>query len=312
MVLADGLVATNAHNIRGEETTVVFGGDRSAVGRVAGVDVDADLAVIAVDTGGAPPVAWAGEDRTRVGAAVFALANPGGQLRVTFGLVSAVDRAFRGPRGRRIAGSIEHTAPLPRGASGGPVVDAEGRLLGIDTNRLGDGFYLALPADAELRQRLDALGRGEATARPRLGVGIAPARVARQLRQAVGLPERDGLLVRVVEEGGPADQAGLRTGDLLVEAGGRPLNDADELHEALDQVGEDQTLTLRVVRGTDELTVTVRFGTSTAERVGSAWVPVSPMGSTHGAPRPAARTARRSSGCPSRSSRRGTPRSWPR
>ena len=59
IVLADGLVATNAHNIRGEETTVVFAGDRSAVGRVAGVDVDADLAVIAVDTGGAPAIAWA-------------------------------------------------------------------------------------------------------------------------------------------------------------------------------------------------------------------------------------------------------------
>jgi serine protease Do len=269
VVLADGLVATNAHNLRGEETTVVFG-DRGAVGRVAGVDVDADLAVVAVDTGGAPPIAWAGEDGTRVGAAVFALANPGGQLRVTFGLVSAVDRAFRGPRGRRIAGSIEHTAPLPRGASGGPVVDAEGRLLGIDTNRLGDGFYLALPADAELRRRLEALGRGEVTARPRLGVGVAPARVARQLRQAVGLPERDGLLVQGVEDGGPADQAGLRTGDLLVEAGGRPLTDADELHEALYHVVEDQTLTLRVVRGTDELTVTVRFGGPTAERVGSA------------------------------------------
>ncbi|HYN18850.1 MAG TPA: trypsin-like peptidase domain-containing protein, partial [Actinomycetes bacterium] len=156
VVLADGLVATNAHNIRGEETTVVFGGDRSAVGRVAGVDVDADLAVIAVDTGGAPAIAWATDADAQVGAAVFALANPGGQLRVTFGLVSAIGRAFRGPRGRRIAGSIEHTAPLPRGASGGPVVDTEGRLLGIDTNRLGDGFYLALPADAELRQRLEA------------------------------------------------------------------------------------------------------------------------------------------------------------
>jgi S1-C subfamily serine protease len=269
VVLADGLVATNAHNIRGEETTVVFAGDRSAVGRVAGVDVDADLAVIAVDTGGAPTIAWA-DGEARVGAVVFALANPGGQLRVTFGQVSAVGRAFRGPRGRRIAGSIEHTAPLPRGASGGPVVDRAGRLLGIDTNRLGDGFYLALPADAELRQRLDALGRGEATARPRLGVGIAPARVARQLRRAVGLPERDGLLVRVVEDGGPADRAGLRTGDLVVEAGGRPVTDADELYEVLDQAGEDQTLTLRVVRGTDELTVTVSFGDSGAERVGSA------------------------------------------
>jgi serine protease Do len=269
IVLADGLVATNAHNIRGEETTVVFAGDRSAVGRVAGVDVDADLAVIAVDTGGAPAIAWA-DGEARVGAAVLALASPGGQLRTTFGLVSAVGRAFRGPRGRRIAGSIEHTAPLPRGASGGPVVDRDGRLLGIDTNRLGDGFYLALPADAELRQRLDALGRGETTARPRLGVGIAPARVARQLRQAVGLPERDGLLVRVVEEGGPADRAGLRTGDLVVEAGGRPVTDADELYEVLDQVGEGQSLTLRVVRGTDELTVTVGFGDGGAERVGSA------------------------------------------
>jgi serine protease Do len=270
IVLADGLVATNAHNIRGEETTVVFDGDRSAVGRVAGVDVDADLAVIAVDTGGAPAIAWAEDAEARVGSAVFALANPGGQLRATFGLVSAVGRAFRGPRGRRIAGSIEHTAPLPRGASGGPVVDRAGRLLGIDTNRLGDGFYLALPADAELRRRLDALGRGEATVRPRLGVGIAPARVARQLRRAVGLPERDGLLVRVVEDGGPADRAGLRTGDLVVEAGGRPVTDADELYEALDQVGEGQTLTLRVVRGTDELTVTVSFGDNGAERVGSA------------------------------------------
>jgi serine protease Do len=270
VVLADGLVATNAHNIRGEETTVVFAGDRSAVGRVAGVDVDADLAVIAVDTGGAPAIAWATDGGARVGAGVFALANPGGQLRVTFGMVSAVGRAFRGPRGRRIAGSIEHTAPLPRGASGGPVVDRDGQLLGIDTNRLGDGFYLALPADAELRQRLDALGRGEAPARPRLGVGIAPARVARQLRRAVGLPERDGLLVRVVEDGGPADRAGLRTGDLVVEAGGRPVTDADQLYEVLDQVGEDQTLTLRVVRGTEELTVTVNFGESGAERVGSA------------------------------------------
>jgi S1-C subfamily serine protease len=270
VVLADGLVATNAHNIRGEETTVVFAGDRSAVGRVAGVDVDADLAVIAVDTGGAPAIDWATDGVARVGAAVFALANPGGQLRVTFGLISAVGRAFRGPRGRRIAGSIEHTAPLPRGASGGPVVDSAGRLLGIDTNRLGEGFYLALPADAELRQRLEALGRGESPARPRLGVGIAPARVARQLRRAVGLPERDGLLVRVVEEGGPADRAGLRAGDLLVEAGGRPVTDADQLYEVLDQVGEGQNLTLRVVRGTDELTVSVAFGGTGAERVGSA------------------------------------------
>jgi serine protease Do len=271
IVLADGRVATNAHNLRGEETTVVFADGRSVTGHVEGVDVDADLAVLSADTGGAPAIAWAEDGAAAgVGAAVFAVANPGGQLRVTFGLVSAVGRAFRGPRGRRIAGSIEHTAPLPRGSSGGPVVDGDGRLLGLNTNRLGDGFYLALPADAELRRRLEGLGRGESPARPRLGIGIAPARVARHLRRAVGLPERDGLLVRVVEEGGPADRAGLRTGDLVVEAGGRSVGDADELYEALDQVGAGQTLTLLVVRGTDELTVTVAFDDGGAERVGSA------------------------------------------
>jgi serine protease Do len=272
IVLADGRVATNAHNLRGDEVTVVFADGRSETGRVEGVDVDADLAVVAVDTGDARPLPWAAdgaeEGPIRLGTAVFALANPGGRRRVTVGFVSAVNRAFRGPRGRRITGSVEHTAPLGRGSSGGPVVAADGRLLGINTNRLGDGFYLAIPADAELRRRLDALARGESPARPRLGVGIAPARVARRLRSAVGLPERDGLLVRAVEEGSPAEQAGVRVGDLIATAGGREVRDADELHEVLDSLGEEGTLQLALVRGTDELTVIVAFG-SGSEQVGS-------------------------------------------
>ena len=272
IVLADGRVATNAHNLRGDEVTVVFADGRSETGRVEGVDVDADLAVVAVDTGDARPLPWAAdgaeEGPIRLGTAVFALANPGGRRRVTVGFVSAVNRAFRGPRGRRISGSVEHTAPLGRGSSGGPVVDADGRLLGINTNRLGDGFYLAIPADAELRRRLDALARGESPARPRLGVGIAPARVARRLRSAVGLPERDGLLVRAVEEGSPAERAGVRVGDLIATAGGREVRDADELHEVLDSLGEAGTLQLALVRGTDELTIIVAFG-SGSEQVGS-------------------------------------------
>src|ERR687885_1526 len=104
----------------------------------------------------------------RVGPSVVGIGRGRGRgsgVVLAFGLVSAVGRAFRGPRGRRIAGSIEHSAPLPRGASGGPVVDAAGRLVGIDTNRLGDGFYLAIRADASLRQRVEALGRGERAAR---------------------------------------------------------------------------------------------------------------------------------------------------
>src|SRR5581483_4047250 len=124
--------------------------------------------------------------------------------RVSFGMVSGTERAFRGPRGRRIKGSIEHTAPLPRGSSGSPLVTGSGAVVGLNTNRLGDGFYLAIPADRELRDRLAALATGRSRSRRRLGVGLAPATVARALRRSVGLDERDGLLVRVVEDGSTA------------------------------------------------------------------------------------------------------------
>ncbi len=270
VVVADGRVVTNAHNLRGDEVTVVFADGRAATGHVQGVDVDGDLAVIAVDTAGAPPVSWVDPGSpVAVGTIVFALASPGGRQRVTAGLVSSVDRAFRGPRGRRIAGSVEHTAPLARGSSGGPIVDRAGHLAGLNTHRLGEGFYVALPADAELRSRIEALSRGESPARPRLGIGIAPGGVARKLRRSVGLPERDGLLVRVVEEGGPADRAGVRAGDLIVAVDGQPVTEADQLYDALDRVS-GPSLALGIVRGVEERTVTVTFGEGGPRDVGSA------------------------------------------
>ena len=183
-----------------------------------------------------------------------------GGERVSFGMVSGTERAFRGPRGRRIKGSLEHTAPLPRGSSGSPVVTADGSVVGINTNRLGDGFYLALPADAELKARLGSLSSGESRTRPRLGVGLAPAHVASALRRSVGLDERDGLLVRVVEEGSPADTAGIRQGDLIVAVNGTAVTTADDLFEAMDASGNELLVT--VVRGTDESDITVQLEAS--------------------------------------------------
>ena len=263
VVVRDGVVVTNAHNLRGPEATVTFADGRRETGRVAGVDVDGDLAVLAVDTAGAPPLERSPEP-AGAGAVVFAVTSgAAGGARVSFGMVSSVGQAFRGPRGRRITGSLEHTAPLPRGSSGGPVVDGAGRLLGLNTNRLGDGFYLALPADEDLEARVDALLRGEAPVRRHLGVALAPPRAARHLRRAVGLPDRDGLLVRQVEPGSPADAAGLREGDLLVAAGGRPLPGLDDLYTALDAIEEGATLAVTVVRGLEELEVSVRFDGAT-------------------------------------------------
>jgi serine protease Do len=257
VVLSTGIVATNAHNLRGEEALVTFADGRQAIGTVAATDVDGDLAVLRVDTGDAPAITWSG-DGPGVGQVVFVVSRSGaGGERVSFGMVSGTERAFRGPRGRRIKGSLEHTAPLPRGSSGSPVVTADGAVVGINTNRLGDGFYLALPADAELQARLTSLSAGESRSRPRLGVGLAPAHVAKALRRSVGLDERDGLLVRVVEEGSPADSAGIRQGDLIVAVNGAAVGNADDLFDAMEAAGGELQVT--VVRGTEEIDITVRL-----------------------------------------------------
>jgi S1-C subfamily serine protease len=156
-----------------------------------------------------------------------------------------------------VSGAVEHTAPLLPGSSGGPIVDGAGRLLGINTNRVGKGFYQAIAADAALRDKVAGLGRGESPKRRYLGVGLAPAHVARRLRRAVGLDERDGLLVREVEEGSPAAVAGVTQGDLIVAAAGRPIANADDLFDAIGSVAGDAALEVTLVRGMEERTVTI-------------------------------------------------------
>jgi serine protease Do len=263
VVIATTLVLTNAHNLHHDELAVTFVDGRSESGRLAGSDPDLDLAVISVDTGELEPLDWAapaGGDYPPIGRAVLALANPGGRgLRVTPGFVSGTARSFRGPRGRRIPGAIEHTAPLPRGSSGGPLLDTDGRLLAINTVRVEGGLILAITLDAAMRRRIDGLARGEAPNRGRLGILIMPPRAARKLRHAVGLPERDGILIRGVEDDSPASRAGLQRGDLIVAAAGRVTDRLDALHEALDAARGAGEIELTLVRGAEERTVTARF-----------------------------------------------------
>ena len=257
VVVGPDRVLTNAHNLRRDEVTVTFADGRTATGKPAGVDVDGDVAVLEVDTGDIVPLPWNGEPMG-IGTPVFALANPGGRgLRVTFGFVSGTERSFRGPRGRRISGSLEHTAPLLPGSSGGPVVDSEGALLGLNTNRLGEGFYLAIPADASLRERVDKLAGGDSPRRARLGIAVAPSHVANRLRRAVGLPEADGLLIREVAGDSPAANAGLKEGDLIVGAGGRDVVTADDLYAQIDSAKD--VLEVKILRGVEERILELRI-----------------------------------------------------
>jgi len=256
VVVADGRVLTAAHNLRGDRTGVVFADGRRERAQILGADRELDLAVVSVDTGGVGPLVTATE-AGGIGSPVIALARPGGRaLRVTHGFVSTDVREVRGPRGRRIPG-IEHTASLPRGSSGGALLDADQRLIGINVIRLDGGLIVAVDIVA-LADEIERLGRGEAPTRRRLGVAVAPPHVARRLRRSVGLPDATGILVRAVEEDSPAARAGLERGDLLTELGGKPLERVDHLYSALDGGGTD-ALEFTVLRGTEERAVRIEF-----------------------------------------------------
>lgn len=266
-VVAPNRVLTNAHNLRDATTLVTFADGRAVQGTLHGADRAGDLAVLDVDTGSIAPLTWA-EESPGVGDVVFAVSRGGHRARITFGILSAVGAPFSGPRGRIVQAGIEHTAPLPRGSSGGPLTNAQGAVLGVNTHRIGEGFYVARPFDQALRARVVELIEGR-TVEPRaLGVALAPADVAAKLRRSVGLPARVGLLVRQIDPEGRGAAGGLMEGDLLVSAAGTMLVTPADLHAALDAVGAagtEELLELGIVRGAQEMSLTISFVPVSAE-----------------------------------------------
>lgn len=235
---------------------VAVAGQPSRQGELVGSDRRRALVVLAAPTGDVTAARWA-YAAPGIGDPVFALANPGGTgLRITEGYVSSEPLTVRGRHGGPVEGVIEHTAPLPRGAGGGPLVDSAGAVLGLNVLRSDPGLILALPA-AVVRPAVERILSGREQGR-HLGVALAPRRASRKMRAAVGLPERDGLIVRGVERGGPADIAGVRAGDLLVTIDDTELSQVDDVFAALD--GAEDSFPLRLIRGTQELEKTITLG----------------------------------------------------
>jgi serine protease Do len=252
VVVAPDRVVVMSHSLRGEQVEVGRG-DSNAPGTVLGSDAVVGISLVQVQTGEATPVTWA-QDAPAPGDPVYALGDPGTGLRVTEGRVSASPLTFRGRSGRPLQG-IEHTAPLPRGSGGGPLVDSSGAVVGLNALRTDPGFLFAIGTEA-VRPAVERLlnGRPEPA---RLGIAIAPPRVARRMRRAVGLPEREGLLVRAVERGSAAERAGVRSGDLIVRAQSTDVASFDELFAVLDT--SPSSLALSVVRGAQELELEVEL-----------------------------------------------------
>jgi S1-C subfamily serine protease len=251
-IYANNLVVTNAHAVRNRTVQVTFSDGRTAQGEVKGVDADGDLAVIEVDTAELTPLQWA-ELEPEAGHLVV---TGHGRSGVSLGMVGNRTTSFRGPKGRVVSDAFEHGTALNRGASGGPVVNIDGRVVGINTARTHSG-YRAIVASSTVRNRLDALAGGQSVDRPTLGIAIVEPAVAKRVRSAAGLPERSGVLVSAVADGSAAARAGLTQGDLIVSIDDQPVHSVDDVHRALDAA--PTAVTAVVVRGESERSVTITF-----------------------------------------------------
>jgi S1-C subfamily serine protease len=278
----DGTILTNAHVVDGaDEVTVSFEEGGEAIdAELKGVDPDSDLAVLKIDPDEVEDltvVPLGDSSDLEVGDPVVAIGNPFGlQRTVTTGIVSALQRQIDAPSGFSISNVIQTDASINPGNSGGPLLDAQGRVIGINSQiatgggqgSVGIGFAVPVNTAKDLLPRLR---EGEEIERAYLGVTMAT--VTGDLASELDLPVDSGALIERVEEGDPADDAGVRgsetdevtgeitePGDLIVSLDRRPVRSADDVVSAVAGKQPGDTVELEVYRGDDKRTVRVELG----------------------------------------------------
>ncbi|HEY3066351.1 MAG TPA: trypsin-like peptidase domain-containing protein [Methylomirabilota bacterium] len=265
IIAPDGYVLTNSHVVNGAARVTATLTDGQSLGAtVVGEDPATDLAVIRLQGSGLPHGVLGESASLRVGQLVIAIGNPlGFQSTVSTGVVSALGRSLRSRTGRLIDNIVQTDVPLNPGNSGGPLVDSRGRIVGINTAiiAMAQSISFAIPVDTAkwVVPRLLAEGR---VRRGYLGLGGQTRPLDRRLARFHGLDLTQAVEVASVEAGGPAAAAGLREGDLLVAADGRPVASVDDLHRLLVEWPPARALALVVIRAGArvELAVTPREG----------------------------------------------------
>lgn len=256
-----GVVVTADHTVeRDEEITVTLPDGRGVPATLAGRDPGTDVAVLKLQ-GAELPVAAIGDDASlKVGHFVLAVARPGESgLSASVGVISAIGGAWRTWRGGQIERLVRLDLTLYPGFSGGALVDAQGRVAGIVTSGLSRGMGLAIPASTVNRVTDQLLAKGR-IARGYLGVGMQPVTIPDTLVSKLGLSGSGGLVIVSVQGGGPAEQAGLMVGDILVALEGQPISDTDHVQAMLDPERVGKTVSARLVRGGEPAEVAIIVG----------------------------------------------------
>jgi S1-C subfamily serine protease len=252
---AEGLIVTSHHALeRDENINVGFEDGESVPAELIGRDPSTDLALLRTAKRGSSVPTWADPDSLRVGHLALALGRPGASVRATMGIISVLGKAWRTPAGGPVDRYLQTDTVMYPGFSGGPLVDAQGRFVGLNSSALVRGTSITLPASTLERVVRDLKEHGSVR-RAYLGVGAQPTRLPDLL--AKELDQETGLLLVSVEPGSPAEECGLFLGDTLVTLGESPVRHMDDLFNSLDGERIGKPLAVRIIRGGQLVDLTV-------------------------------------------------------
>jgi S1-C subfamily serine protease len=268
-----GVIVATHHTVHKDADVRVSAGD-APHGRadVVGRDPGTDLVVLRTDASAPGAPADVAREPVRVGQFALALGRPGDAVTAAFGVVSAVGPSWRTWQGGEIEQFVRLDLAVYDGFSGGPLVDAAGRVLGINTSALARAAAVTIPA-ATVDRVVDQLLAGGRVRRGYLGIGTQPVRLPEGVRarlgdvaagNAPGGAQSAGLMVVALEPGAPADQAGVLLGDVLLALDGRPTADVDDVLAALGGDAVGRTLDAQLLRAGELRTVRVTVGEAPA------------------------------------------------
>jgi len=254
----DGLVVTAHHVLESDEEIQVglAGGEKSAA-KILGRDPSTDLALLKLEAGKPGAAPWAEAAAARVGEIVLALGRPGDEVMATLGVVSALEGSWRSPLGGSVDRYLQSDVVMYPGFSGGALLTAEGKVIGVNTSGLLRGVSVALPTET-VRRVAEALAKHGKIRRGYLGVGVQAVRIPETQAKKVG--QDTGLMVLTLEPESPASKAGILIGDVLLALGEDALADLDGLMAALSPDRVNQDLSARLMRGGESHTLKVRIG----------------------------------------------------
>jgi S1-C subfamily serine protease len=243
----DGLIVTSHHVVtRDENIQIGLPNGEKVSATLVGRDPSTDVAILRADVKGLPAPAWAEADNLRVGHVVLALGRPGENVLATMGIISALEKDWRSPAGGQMDYFVQTDVVMYPGFSGGPLVDASGQIIGINTSALMQGVSLTIPT-ATIRTVADSLVKHGKIRRGYLGVGAQAVRLPENL--AKELHQESGLMLVSVESNSPAEKGGLVMGDTIVHLDNQPVRQLEELLALLSGSRVGSNVTVKVLRG---------------------------------------------------------------